>query len=47
MSVNKKYKQNPTLEETAIETTEIEPSITKPTEVVDMTNEETNPAPKE
>ena len=47
MSVNKKYKQNPTLEETAIETTEIEPSVTEPTEVVDMTNEETNPTPKE
>lgn len=47
MSVNREYKQNPTLEETAIETTEIEPSVTEPTEVVDMTNEETNPTPKE
>lgn len=47
MSVNKKYKQNPNLEETTIETTEIEPSVTEPTEVVDMTNEETNPTPKE
>lgn len=47
MSVNRKYKQNPTLEETAIETTEIEPSVTEPTEVVDMNNEETNPTPKE
>lgn len=47
MSVNRKYKQNPTLEETDIETTEIEPSITEPTEVVDMTNEETNSTSKE
>ena len=47
MSVNRKYKQNPTFEETVIETTEIEPSVTEPTEVVDMTNEETNHTPKE
>lgn len=47
MSVNRKYKQNPTFEETAIETTEIEPSVTEPKEVVDMTNEETNSTPKE
>ena len=47
MSVNKKYKQNPNLEETTIETTEIEPSVTEPTEVVDINNEETNPTPKE